>query len=178
MVQKLWPFHWRGGVCLLVELHQEGSASAACAADLFLMKTILGVKKWTFLGSIFFILDAIAESIIDLRGLMVSRIERRLHLFTSQPITRNALQCNGKGSFCYGQRNIFMGSSLEKRTVTALARRWETSPTCTAPAAWRTPCWRGPGCPPAHLPASSSWWISSFILCIFSRYKSSVCGLV
>ena len=33
------------------------------------------------------------------------------HLFTSQPITRNALQCNDKGSFCYGRRNIFLGSS-------------------------------------------------------------------
>ena len=34
VVQKLRPFYWRGGFCLLVELHQEGSALAACAAGL------------------------------------------------------------------------------------------------------------------------------------------------
>ena len=100
------------------------------------------------------------------------------HLFTSQPFTRNALQCNDKGSFCYGLRNIFLGSSQEKRTVTALARRGETPPTHTAPAGWKTPCWQGPGCPPAHPPAFGSWWSSSFILCIFFGYKSSACGLV
>ena len=33
--QKLWRFCWMGGFCLLVELHQEGSAPAACAAGLF-----------------------------------------------------------------------------------------------------------------------------------------------
>ena len=44
-----------------------------------------------------------------------------------------------------------------------------------APAGWRTPCWRGPGCHPAHLPASSSWWNGAFILSIFFIYKYSVC---
>ena len=38
MVQKLRPFYWRGGFGLLVELHREGSAPAACAAGLFLEK--------------------------------------------------------------------------------------------------------------------------------------------
>ena len=61
---------------------------------------------------------------------MVSRIQRQLFicLHYSQ-FTRNALQCNGKGSFCYGQRNIFLWSSQEKRTETALARRGETPAT-------------------------------------------------
>ena len=31
---KVRPFYWRGGICLLVELHREGSAPAACAAGL------------------------------------------------------------------------------------------------------------------------------------------------
>ena len=35
VVQKLPQFYWRGGFCLFVELHQEGSAPAACAASLF-----------------------------------------------------------------------------------------------------------------------------------------------
>ena len=35
MVQKLWPFYRKGGFCLLVELHWEGSESAAYAAGLF-----------------------------------------------------------------------------------------------------------------------------------------------
>ena len=89
-------------------------------------------------------------------GVTVSRIQRRflICLHTSQ-FTRNAIQYNGKGSFCYGQRNIFLGSSKEKRTVTALARRGETPPTRTSPPGWRTPCWQGPFSNP---PASSSWW--------------------
>ena len=36
LMTKLQRFCWMGGFCLLVELHQEGSAPAACAADLFL----------------------------------------------------------------------------------------------------------------------------------------------
>ena len=117
-----------------------------------------GKKSEVYFGSIFFILDAIAESNIIFRGLMVSRIQRRLFIcLHHSQFTRNALQYNGKGSFCYGQRNIFLGSSQEKRTVTALARRGETPPTRTAPAGWRTPCWQGPGCPFANPPASSSW---------------------
>ena len=36
MVQKLWPFYWRGWFCLLVELHREGSAPAASAKGFFL----------------------------------------------------------------------------------------------------------------------------------------------
>ena len=32
MVQKWRPFYWRCGFCLLVDLHREGSAPAACAA--------------------------------------------------------------------------------------------------------------------------------------------------
>ena len=35
VVQKLRPFYWRGRFCLLVELHWDGSAPAACAAGLF-----------------------------------------------------------------------------------------------------------------------------------------------
>ena len=35
LVQKLPQFGWRGEFCLLVELHREGSAPAACAAGLF-----------------------------------------------------------------------------------------------------------------------------------------------
>ena len=35
MVQKLRPCNGRGGFCLLMELHWEGSAPAACAAGLF-----------------------------------------------------------------------------------------------------------------------------------------------
>ena len=141
------------------------------------MKTIFWVKKWSFCVVIFFfILNATTESNIIFRGLAVSRIQRRLLicLHTSQ-FTRNALQYNGKGSFCYGHRNIFLGSSQEKRTVTALARRGETPPTRTALSGWRTPCWQGPF---ANPPASSSWWSIAFILCIFFRYNSSVCGLV
>ena len=38
-VQKLQQFHWKGGFCLLVELHWEGSARSACTAGLFLKKT-------------------------------------------------------------------------------------------------------------------------------------------
>ena len=34
--QKLRRFCWFGGFCLLVQLHQEGSAPKACAAGLFL----------------------------------------------------------------------------------------------------------------------------------------------
>ena len=102
-------------------------------------------------------MDAIAESNIIIRGLMVSRIQRRLFIcLHHSQFTRNVLKCNGKGSFCYGQRNIFLGSSQEKRTVTALARRGETPPTGTAPAGWRTPCWQGPGCPFTNSPASST----------------------
>ena len=122
----------------------------------FWMKTIFQVKKSeVYLWSIFFILDAIAESNIIFRGLTVFRIQRRLLicLHTSQ-FTSNALQYNFKGSFCYSQRNIFLGCSQEKRTVTALARRGETPPTRTDPSGWRTPCWQGPF---ANPPASSSW---------------------
>ena len=36
LVQKLRRFWWMGGFCLLVELHREGSAPAACAAGLFI----------------------------------------------------------------------------------------------------------------------------------------------
>ena len=128
---------------------------------------------------IFFILDAITESNIIFRGLMVSRIQRPLFIcLHHSQFTRNALQCDGKDTFYYGQRNIFLGKSKEKRTVTALARRGETPPTRTAPAGWRTPCWQGPGCPFANPPASGSWWRIAFILCIFFTYISSVCGLV
>ena len=35
LVQKLRSFYWRGGFCLLSELHWEKSAPAAGAADLF-----------------------------------------------------------------------------------------------------------------------------------------------
>ena len=35
VVQKLRPFYWRGGCCLLVELNREGSAPAAWAAGFF-----------------------------------------------------------------------------------------------------------------------------------------------
>ena len=35
LVQKLQRFCWMGGFCLLVELHREGSAPAACTAGLF-----------------------------------------------------------------------------------------------------------------------------------------------
>ena len=38
VVQKLRQFYWRGGFCLLVELHWEGSAPPACPAGLFLNK--------------------------------------------------------------------------------------------------------------------------------------------
>ena len=34
MVKKVKPFYWRSGLFLLVELHREGSAPAACAAGL------------------------------------------------------------------------------------------------------------------------------------------------
>ena len=116
-----------------------------------------GKKSELYFGSIFFILDAIAESNIIFRGLMVSRIQRQLFIcLHHSQFTKNTLQCNCKGSFCYGQRNIFLGKSKEKRTVTALARRGETPPTRTAPAGWRTPCWQGPGCPFTNPPASGS----------------------
>ena len=60
-----------------------------------------GKKSEVFLGSILFILDAIAESNIIFRGLMVSRIQRRLFIcLHHSQFTRNALQYNGKGSFC------------------------------------------------------------------------------
>ena len=36
VVQKLRPYYWRGGFGLFVKLHREGSASAACAARLFI----------------------------------------------------------------------------------------------------------------------------------------------
>ena len=114
-----------------------------------------------FLGQYFFILDAIAESNIIFRGLVVSRIQRLLLLCLHHSrFTRNVLQCNGKGSFFYSQRNIFLESSKEKRTVTALARRGETPLTRTAPSGWKTPCWQGPF---ANPPASSSWWSIAFI---------------
>ena len=35
LVQKLWQFCLMSAVCLLVELHREGSAPTACAAGLF-----------------------------------------------------------------------------------------------------------------------------------------------
>ena len=34
VVQKLRPFYWGGGFCLLVELHREGSAPSVCAFSL------------------------------------------------------------------------------------------------------------------------------------------------
>ena len=71
----------------------------------FWMKTIFWVKKWSFfVVNIFLILDAIAESNIIFRGLTVFKIQRQLliYLHTGQ-FTRNALQYNGKGSFCYGK---------------------------------------------------------------------------
>ena len=40
------PFYWRGGLCLLVELHWEGSAPAACAAGLFMILWRSGGKGW------------------------------------------------------------------------------------------------------------------------------------
>ena len=51
MVQKLRPFYWRGGFCLLVELHREGSAPAACAVGLF--TRLLGFS-FLALGNMFF----------------------------------------------------------------------------------------------------------------------------
>ena len=38
LVRELRPFCWIGWFCLLVELHREGSAPAACAADLFFLR--------------------------------------------------------------------------------------------------------------------------------------------
>ena len=45
--------------------------------DFFWMKTIFGVKKLTFFGSMFFIFDAIAKSNFFFRGFMISRIQRK-----------------------------------------------------------------------------------------------------
>mgnify|MGYP007103415570 CR=1 FL=1 len=145
----------------------------------FWMETIFRLKKWTFFWVNIFHFGCHCRIENNFYGFYgFQNTKTTFHLFTSQPNIRNALQCNSKGSFCYGQRNILLGSSQEKRTVTALGRRGETPPTCTAPAGWRTPCWQGPGCPFANPPASSSWWSIAFILCIFFRYKSSVFGLV
>ena len=137
--------------------------------DFFWMKTIFGVQSSTFFWVNVFNFGCHC------------RIQNSFRFYfygfqNTKPMTRNALQCNGKGSFCYGQKNIFLGSSQEKNTVTALARRGETPQTRKARAGWRTPCWRGPGCPPAHSPASSSWWSTAFILCIYFGYKSSGFG--
>ena len=52
VVQKLQQFYWRGGFCLLVELHWEGSAPAACTAGFFFKLTIMGTlqvrTKWNY----------------------------------------------------------------------------------------------------------------------------------
>ena len=73
----------------------KGFGSSERPWSFFWMKTIFGVKKWFFFGSIFFILDAIAESNISFRGLMVSRIQRRLficlHHSQSQEMPSNAM---------------------------------------------------------------------------------------
>ena len=50
----------------------KGFGSSERPSSFFWMKTIFGVKKLSFFGSLFFILDAIAESNIIVRGLMVS----------------------------------------------------------------------------------------------------------
>ena len=111
----------------------------------FGMKTIFGVYKSPFLGVNIFHFGCYCRIKNNFQGFYkLQNIKTTFHMITSRSITRNALQCNGKGSFCYGWRNIFLSSSQEKRTVTALARRGETPPTRTAPSGWRTPCWKGP----------------------------------
>ena len=50
LVQELRRFCWIGGLCLLVELHREGSAPAACAAGLFWFTTHW--KNITAIGTI------------------------------------------------------------------------------------------------------------------------------
>ena len=54
VVQKLWPFYWWCGFGLLVELHREGSASAACAAGLFLKGPLSdqGLIKRTYMAAL------------------------------------------------------------------------------------------------------------------------------
>ena len=139
---------------------------------LFWMKTIFRVKKWSFFAV------NISHSISFLG---VNRYPEYKDDFSfvyipvnSQEIPSNTMARAASAT----PEEYFLGSSQEKRTVTALARRGETPPTHTGPAGWRTPSWQCPGCPFANPPASSSWWSIAFILRIFFRCKSSVCGLV
>ena len=116
----------------------------------------LGSNKVNFVCvPIFFILDAISESIIVFRGFMVDIIQRRLFICLHHSQSQE-ISSNGEGSFCSGLKNISLCRSEEKTTVMALARRGETLPPRTAPAGGRTACWRGPGCPPACPPAAAA----------------------
>ena len=59
------------------------------------------------------ILDAIWEFKIVFRGFQVYRTKKStVYLFTSQPITRNALQCNGVVIFCSGRKIISLERGL------------------------------------------------------------------
>ena len=50
LVEKCQWFCWMGGFCLLVELHQEGSVPAACAAGLFL-SIITALQPWVIVAN-------------------------------------------------------------------------------------------------------------------------------
>ena len=50
LVHKVRRFCWMGGFCLLVELHREGSAPAACAAVLFFSTNMVFCKIMPKLG--------------------------------------------------------------------------------------------------------------------------------
>ena len=117
------------------------------------------------------------QNAIFFMGFMVYIIQRQLFISLHQSQSQE-LPSNREGRFFSSRKYISLWRSKEKRTVTALARRGETLSPRTAPAGARTPCLRGPGCPPARPPASSSTGSSVFTWCIFFRYKYSVCGLV
>ena len=129
---------------------------------IFLDEKHLGVFKKNVPLLLLLIFDVISESKIVYNGFMVYIIERRLFicLHNSQsPV----MPYNSEDSFCRGRKNISLSRSEEKRTVTALAKRGETLPPCTAPAGGKTAYWQGPGCPPARPPPSSSSRSSVFI---------------
>ena len=67
LVQELRQFCWMGRLCLFVELHQEGSAPAACAIGLF----SLYIKKKQIMRHIF--LKARSQNKLSFRIMRLSK---------------------------------------------------------------------------------------------------------
>ena len=160
----------------VISLSIKGFGSSERPWSFFWMKTIFRVKKWSFFVVNIFHFGCHYRIQYHSKGFNgFLNTKTTSHLFIYQSSHKKCPPIQWQGQHLLRPEEYFLGSSKEKRTVTAQARRGETPPTRTAPSGWRTPCWQGPFSNP---PASSSWWSIAFILSIFFRYKSSVCGLV